>query len=211
MCIRDSQNIERAGSLTTAFDVGAPRTTVTDADGAPPHTTPAKQLWENLERFLEQVLPLAEQLGLKLALHPDDPPLESFWGQDQIITSIDALERVTNLSPSPANGVCFCSGSLGPAGGDLVEGVKRLGRKIHFAHLRNTRGTAECFEETWHDNGELDLPGVVKALHEIGYAGSIRPDHAPSMLGEPNETPGYEMKGRLFAAGYLRGLIHASR
>ena len=121
------------------------------------------------------------------------------------------MPALPRLSPSSANGVCFCSGSLGPAGEDLAQGVKRLGDRIHFVHLRNTRGTAERFEETWHDNGELDLPGVVKALHEIGYTGTIRPDHAPSMLGETNETPGYEMKGRLFAAGYLRGLIHASR
>jgi mannonate dehydratase len=210
-CRTTCENPERGGSLTTAFDVDAPRgTTVTDAAGAPANSTPASELWDNLERFLHTVIPVAESVGIKLALHPDDPPLAKLWGQEQIITSIDALERVTQLVPSPNNGVCFCTGSLGPAGEDLVAGVKRLGDRIHFVHLRNTRGTAERFQETWHDNGDLDLPAIVRGLRELGYAGTIRPDHAPSMLGEPNLTPGYEMQGRIFAAGYLRGLIQSA-
>lgn len=207
-CRTTAENPERGGSLTTAFDIDAARgETVTDADGAPVRGTPAAALWDNLERFLNEVLPVAEDAGIRLALHPDDPPLTTLWGQEQIVTSVESLARVVDLAPSSSNGVCFCTGSLGPAGEDLVAGVKRLGERIHFVHLRNTRGTAGRFQETWHDNGDLDLPAVVRALAGIGYAGTLRPDHAPSMLGEANDTPGYEMKGRLFAAGYLRGLM----
>ncbi len=82
---------------------------------------------------------------------------------------------------------------------------------LAFVHLRNVTGTAERFRETWHDNGDIDLAAVMRALHEIGYSGTFRPDHAPSMAGEPNDHPGYEMLGRLFAAGYLRGLLQATR
>jgi len=84
-----------------------------------------------------------------------------------------------------------------------------LADKIFFVHARNVRGTAKHFVETWHDNGEINMVDVIKALKQIGYAGTIRPDHAPSMAGESNETPGYEMLGRLYAAGYLKGIFQA--
>ena len=193
----------------TEFSLAHAGTNVTDADGAPPASRPAAALWENLERFLHEVLPVAEACGVRLALHPDDPPLAEFNGQPQIITSNEALQRVVDLAPSPANGICYCVGSLYPAGVDVVAGIRALGPHIAFVHARNVRGTATHFTETWHDNGAIDMPAVFRALKEVGYTGSVRPDHAPSMAGETNETPGYEMLGRLFAAGYLRGLMQA--
>ena len=209
-CRTTKLNPERGGSYTTGFDHGADQRTITDADGAPETKTSAKELWENLERFLDQVLPVAEEAKVKLAIHPDDPPLPEFWGNEQIITSVEAMERVTELAPSPSNGICFCTGSLGPTGKDLVAGIRILKEHIHFVHLRNTTGDAGSFRETWHDNGDLDLPSIVRALKEIGYDGTIRPDHVPSMLGDSNEAPGYEMQGRLYAAGYIRGLMQSS-
>jgi mannonate dehydratase len=201
---------ERGGSRVTEFDLVHVGRNVTDADGKPPQPTPAQQLWENLERFLHAVLPVAEDAGITLALHPDDPPLPSLLGQERIIYSNAALRRVVELAPSPSNGICYCVGSLHPAGEDVIAGIRDLAEHIVFVHARNVRGTAEHFVETWHDNGEIDMPAVIRALREIGYGGTLRPDHAPSMAGEMNETPGYEMLGRLFAAGYLRGLIQAA-
>ena len=87
---------------------------------------------------------------------------------------------------------------------------EELPKVIDFLHARNVRGTASHFVETWHDNGEIDMPAVIRALKQSGYRGTLRPDHAPSMAGETNESPGYEMLGRLFAAGYLRGLMQAA-
>ena len=200
---------ERGGSLVTEFSLAHAGTNVTDADGAPPASRPAAALWENLERFLHEVLPVAEACGVRLALHPDDPPLAEFNCQPQIITSNEALQRVVDLAPSPANGICYCVGSLYPAGVDVVAGIRALGPHIAFVHARNVRGTAMHFTETWHDNGAIDMPAVFRALKDVGYSGSVRPDHAPSMAGETNETPGYEMLGRLFTAGYLRGLMQA--
>lgn len=202
--------VERGGALVTEFNLAHVGRNVTDADGKPPQPTPAPQLWDNLEFFLHEVLPVAEDAGIKLALHPDDPPLPELLGQPRIIVSNAAFQRVVRLAPSPANGVCYCVGSLHPAGEDVLAGIRTLGEKIFFVHARNVRGTAAHFTETWHDNGEIDMAAVIRALKGIGYTGTLRPDHAPSMAGETNATPGYEMLGRLFAAGYLRGLIHAT-
>lgn len=201
--------LERGGAKVTEFNLAHVGRNVTDADGRPPQPTPVPQLWGNLERFLNDVLPVAEEAGIRLALHPDDPPLPSLLGQDRIIFSNAALRRAVDLVPSPANGICYCVGSLHPAGEDLLAGIRLLADKIFFVHARNVRGTASHFVETWHDNGDIHLPSVIRELQGIGYLGTIRPDHAPSMAGETNETPGYEMLGRLFASGYLRGLIHA--
>ena len=201
---------ERGGALVTEFNLADVGRNVTDADGPPPACTTAARLWENLERFLHDVLPVAESCGVKLAIHPDDPPLAEFNGQPQIINSIAALRRVVDLAPSPSNGICYCVGSLHPAGEDVIAGIRSLGDHIVFVHARNVRGTASHFQETWHDNGEIDMVAVFRELKEIGFEGSVRPDHAPSMAGETNETPGYEMLGRLFAAGYLRGLMQAA-
>ncbi len=201
---------ERGGARVTEFNLANVGRNVTDADGKPPVPTPAAQLWENLERFLNEVLPVAEDAGIKLALHPDDPPLPELLGQERILFSNAALRRAVELVPSPSNGICYCVGSLQPAGEDVIAGIQSLAEKIFFVHARNVRGTASHFIETWHDNGEIDMPAVIRTLRDIGYKGTLRPDHAPSMAGESNATPGYEMLGRLFAAGYLRGLMQSA-
>ena len=120
------------------------------------------------------------------------------------------MQRVVDLVPSPVNGLCYCQGTFAPAGEDPVEGITRLGPHIHFAHFRNTVGRAERFREAFHDNGDIDMPAVIAAYHRVGFQGAIRPDHAPSMAGESNESPGYEMLGRLYAAGYMKGLMQAT-
>mgnify|MGYP006292981835 FL=1 len=200
----------RGGAKATAFRLGDTGTNVTDADGLPARRTSAQALWDNLHRFLDETVPVAEKCGIRLALHPDDPPLDEFAGQPRIMHTNAALLRATELVPSPANGICYCVGSLWPAGEDVIAGIRALGSRIAFVHARNVRGTAADFVETWHDDGAIDMPAVFRALKEIGFTGTVRPDHAPSMAGEPNDTPGYEMLGRLFAAGYLRGLMQSA-
>jgi mannonate dehydratase len=90
-----------------------------------------------------------------------------------------------------------------------VTGIRRLAPHIHFAHFRNVVGRAEHFRETFHDNGAINMPAVMRTYHDIRFTGVIRPDHAPSMAGETNEHPGYEILGRLYAAGYMKGLMQA--
>ena len=202
---------ERGDALVTAFDLAKVDNNVTDAEGKPPEPTPAERLWKNLSGFLEELIPLAEDAGIKLALHPDDPPLPSLRGQDRIINSVTALQKVTQLVDSSSNGICFCQGSLAPAGEDIPEAIRKLNGKIVFAHFRNVKGTAEKLQECFHDNGDIDMPEAMRAYHDIGYEGTIRIDHAPSLVGEPNDHPGYEMLGRLYAAGYVKGLMQATR
>ncbi len=201
---------ERGGSFVTEFNLRNVGHNVTDADGQPPQHLSTAQLWENYERFLHAVLPVAEDANIRLALHPDDPPLAELSGQPRIMNTNAALLRAVNLAPSRSNALCYCVGSLHPAGEDVLAGIRQLAPHLAFFHARNVRGQADHFVETWHDNGEIDLPAVFRTLKEIGYSGTVRPDHAPSMAGESNETPGYEMLGRLFAAGYLRGLMQAA-
>ncbi len=200
---------ERGGARVTAFHLEDIGVNHTDAEAGQHPPISAEDLWNNLRFFLEEVVPVAEQCGIKLALHPDDPPLPELCGQPRIIISHDAMQRVVDLVPSRVNGLCYCQGSLAPAGENPVEGIRRLGQHIHFAHFRNVVGTARNFRETFHDNGDIDMVEAMRAYHDIGYTGTIRPDHAPSMAGESNETPGYEMLGRLYAAGYMKGLMQA--
>jgi mannonate dehydratase len=203
-----AESPERAGSKATAFDISQiGKGNQTDADGLPEKVTSADELWDNLERFLNDIIPTCEDAGIQLALHPDDPPLAELQGQPRIIINHAAYEKVVKLVDSPANGICYCTGSLGPTGEDLIAGIQNLASHIVFAHVRNIRGTSENFSETWHDNGDLDIPKIMQAFADCGFQGTIRPDHAPSMAGETNETPGYEVLGKLFAAGYLRALM----
>ena len=171
----------------------------------------AERLWDNLAYFLERVVPVAEQAGVRLAIHPDDPPWPIF-GLPRIITDARALERLVALVDSPANGVTFCTGSLGAsAENDLPAMVRRLGGRIHFAHCRNVRITGERrFHETAHPStcGSLDLFQVLSALRDVGFAGPMRPDHGRMIWGETGR-PGYGLYDRALGVTYLQGLWEA--
>jgi len=168
----------------------------------------AERLWDNLAYFLERVAPVAEQAGVRLAIHPDDPPWPIF-GLPRIITDAAALERVVGLVDSPANGVTFCTGSLGAnPENDLPAMVRRLGARIHFAHCRNVLVTGDRrFHETAHPSafGSVDLHAVLSALRDIGFTGPMRPDHGRMIWGETGR-PGYGLYDRALGAMYLQGL-----
>lgn len=174
------------------------------------------QLWDNLGYFLERVVPVAESVGVKLAIHPDDPPWPIF-GLPRVITSGDALARVTALVDRPANGVTFCTGSLGADPSiDLPAAVRRLGDRIHFAHCRNVRVTGgrtpgtRAFHEAPHPTayGSVDMLAVLRALHAVGFAGPARPDHGRMIWGERGR-PGYGLHDRALGAAYLQGVWEA--
>lgn len=174
-------------------------------------------LWDHLAFFLERVAPVAEAAGVRLAIHPDDPPW-SVFDLPRIITSGAALERVTQLTDSPANGVCLCTGSLGadPEEAErLPSTARRLAGRVYFAHLRNVHTTGErSFYETPHPSGDVDLGAVLAALRESGFSGPLRPDHGRMIWGEeerPNVRPGYGLYDRALGATYLLGLWHAGR
>jgi mannonate dehydratase len=168
----------------------------------------AERLWDHLAYFLERVVPVAEQAGVRMAIHPDDPPWPIF-GLPRIICRGRDLERLLKLVDRPANGVTFCTGSLGALPeNDLPAMVRRLGARIHFAHCRNVRITGERrFHETPHPSalGGVDLRAVLSALRDVAFAGPMRPDHGRMIWGERGR-PGYGLYDRALGATYLQGL-----
>ena len=203
---------ERGGALVTGFDLSLLDQAVSLDDASRPleyQEISADQLWENLAYFLERVIPEAERLGIELAMHPDDPPLDEFMGRARIMNSVENFERLVSLVPSQSNGICFCQGTFAEIGVDIPVTIRRLGPHIRYVHCRDVRGQRDSFVETFHDNGPTDMVAAMQAYKEIGFSGSIRPDHVPQLCGEEDGEPGYTMLGRLFAFGYLRGLMQA--
>ena len=169
----------------------------------------AEKLWDNYERFLRIVIPAAESCGVKMAVHPDDPPWGIF-GLPRIVTGEKSIERLLKTVDSPSNGLTFCTGSLGADPGNDLPGIARkYAKRIPFAHLRNVRITGERrFHETAHptDCGSLDMYAIVKALVEGGFDGYVRPDHGRMIWGETGRG-GYGLYDRALGAAYLNGLF----
>ncbi len=197
----------RGGALVTAFDYEATEDLPLTQYGEVSKET----LWKNLEYFLKAVVPEAEKAGIKLAMHPDDPQVDSIRGISRIMTTADAFKRLLDIYPSPNNGITMCQGNFALMGEDIPALIEYFGKrkKIHFVHFRNVRGGKFNFEETFHDEGIIDMYKAMKAYYDIGFKGPIRPDHVPTMAGDSNEHPGYSTIGTLFALGYMRGLMEA--
>jgi mannonate dehydratase len=171
--------------------------------------TPEK-IWDQLRRFLDELLPIAEQCGVTLAMHPDDPPLPELLGKPRIMHCVENFERLMQLAPSRFNTICFCQGTFATMNVDIPAAIRRLGPHISYVHFRDVKGHPESFAETFHDNGPTNMAAAMRAYHEIGFRGVMRPDHVPQLHGEDEGEPGYTMLGRLFAYGYMRGLMQAT-
>lgn len=205
-CRTDTRVPARGGAITNRFQLAA-----LDSAPVPPEDRVAEeQLWRNYEYFLRAVLPAAARAGVALALHPDDPPLSPLRGVGRIFTSPAAFDRALALSASPSHAVTFCQANFRLMGGDLAEVARRLAPRIAFVHFRDVAGTAEDFTETFHDAGPTDMPAMLRLYHELGFRGPIRLDHVPSLAGEEDLPHGYAYLGRLFALGYLKGLLDAA-
>jgi len=210
---------ERGGARVTAFNLAdAEQAVKLDhsggeefAEAKSDQCISADSLWNNLEKFMKAVVPVAEKAGISLAMHPDDPPLSELFGNARIMNSVGNFERLVDLVPSPSNGICYCQANFVAMGAEIPETVRRLGKRISYVHFRDVRGTAESFVETFHDNGPTDMAEAIGVLKEVGFNGPIRPDHVPQLEGEGDENPGYTMLGRLFAFGYIRGLLHGTQ
>lgn len=206
---------ERGGAKVTGFDLNSHKI-IRDQNYSIPEgfnaVTTEQELWDNLEYFLERVLPVAEKAGVKLAMHPDDPPLSPVDGQPSIMTGIDQMERLVKLAPSTSNTVCFCQGTFASRGDiDIYEAIEQLAPYISFVHFRDVVGSVPSFRESFIDNGKTDMAKAMRAYLKLAQSSEIciRPDHVPTMEGETNENPGYEMLGRLHALGYMKGLMNA--
>ena len=166
-----------------------------------------EKLWENLEYFIKEIMPVAEEAGVKMAIHPDDPPYDIF-GLPRIITNKENLERFINLYDSPNNGLTMCSGSLGAEpSNDFPEMLRYFLEKgrVNFVHARNIKLTGgKSFQESAHvsEYGSIDMYEVIKAMADFNYTGPIRPDHGRMIWGETGK-PGYGLFDRALGATYL--------
>lgn len=191
---------ERGGALTSGFDLR-------EIDNDVPLKITKAELWKNYEYFLRAVLPVAEEAGVKLGLHPDDPPLSSLLGYSRIFTGAEAFRRALKIVDSPSNGITFCQATFRAMGEDVFKLIEEFGKKIFFLHFRDITGTRECFRETFHDNGPTDMPALLSAVQKYVPDCLVRPDHTPTMAGESNEHFGYTMQGNIFAVGYIKGIM----
>ncbi len=163
-----------------------------------------EKLWENLEYFLKKVIPIAEEAKVKLALHPDDPPIDfSLGGAPRIIISPENYQKVFDLVPSQSNAMLFCQGCFAEMGIDVVRSIKYFAEKnkICMVHFRNIRGTPHNFVETFIDEGEIDMFETMKAYRDSGFFGPFIVDHIP--------TISQSLASKAYAIGYIRATIQA--
>ena len=167
----------------------------------------AEALFQNLVYFLRAILPIAQEAGVRLAVHPDDPPW-SIFDIPRIISTADDLAQLFEAVPHPNNGITFCSGSFGArADNNLVEMIQQFSDRIHFIHLRNVHRTGERdFYETAHPSGDINMADVIHTLLNYGVDAPLRPDHGRMIWGETGRA-GYGLYDRALGAVYLAGLI----
>jgi len=195
----DNRIPERGGAKVTGFRL---------ADFTPTDKViTAQELWENYTYFLNAVIPEAEKHGIRLALHPDDPPLSHLGNVERIMINLKNIQKAMTIVPSPMLGVTYCQATYKMMGEDVYAAARALADKIFFIHFRNCRGKVTDFHETFHDNGEIDMAKMIALYRELGLNVPIRVDHVPQMAGEDAGVAGYTALGRLYAIGYLKGLL----
>ena len=167
-------------------------------------------MWDNYEYYMSRVLPVAEEAGVTLALHPDDPPVPSLGGVARIFRNFAGFKRAIDTFDSPHHGLDFCMGcwsEMGPDG--VLDAVRHFGGRgrIVYVHFRDVQGQVPCFNECFIDEGNVDTFAVVQALHEVSFGGFLITDHVPRMVDDTD----WGHRGRAYAIGYIRALIDVAR
>ncbi len=193
----------RGGARSTRFDLA----THADAPLSHGRVFTDEEMWDNYTYYLERVLPVAEEAGVRLALHPDDPPVDSLGGVARIFRSFEHFERAMDTFDSPMHGLDFCMGCWSEMGGhdNVVRAIRHFGDqgKIIYIHFRDVLGPVHSFHETFIDCGQVDTFEVVKTLKEVGFDGFMITDHVPVIV---DDTP-WGHRGRAHCIGYMQALI----
>jgi mannonate dehydratase len=178
---------------------------------ASPVTPPISEekMWDNITYFLKAMVPAAEQSGVRMALHPDDPPvphgIPPLAGAAHIASNFDQFHRIFGIVPSPSNGMLFCQGCVTEMQGvDVYDAIRQMGTidKIVMVHFRNVHGSFPRFQETFVDNGDVDMYRAMQAYRDVGFKGPFSLDHSPVF-------PGAQIANQAFVIGYLRALIQS--
>ncbi len=194
----------RGGSMFTAYDHSLMKNAPLCGD----HPIDDEEQWANFEYFFRQVMPVAEAAGVKMALHPDDPPISPIAGVASIFRSVDAFQRAIDMVPSPYNGLLFCQGCYTEMLGQGVYGaIRHFGEqgKIFYVHYRNVVGQLPVFRETFVDDGDIDMLKAMRIYHETGFDGPMMPDHYGRVVGD---TP-YMHRSRAHAIGFMKAMMLA--
>ena len=167
-----------------------------------------EQVWDNVTYFLEAVIPVAEEAGVRMGLHPDDPPISPIGGVARVFRSHAALKRFVEIVPSGSNCLGFCQGTISEMPENVLDAIRYFGNqdKICYVHFRNVSGTVPSFSETFIDEGHVDMYEAMKAYKEVGYDGPIIDDHVPDM--EVGSTR--QFASHAYAMGYMRALVQAA-
>lgn len=202
---RTESAVGRGGARYSTFDYDE---LMADPPHVPEKVISEERMWENIAYFLERTVPVAEEAGVTMALHPDDPPLpEPLGGAARIVSTLEQYKRIFNLRPSDSNAMLFCQGCVAEMGVDVYDAIRDIGAlgKIAYVHFRNITGTPHHFEEVFIDEGQVDMIRAMETYRDIGFNGPFMMDHTPQ-FGEGDV--GW-WAGRAFAVGYMRAAIQA--
>lgn len=210
---RTPNAIGRGGVIVTAFDISKLDTTplvagVQTLDLMEGQTVTRAQMWDNYTYFIKAVLPVAEQAGVKLALHPDDPPIEELGGIPRLFSSAEGFQRaVEEIAPSEYHGLDFCMGCFSEMGPGVIEAIRYFGerRKIFYVHFRDVQGCSPVFQECFLGEGNVDVVMAMRTLKEVGFDGFIIDDHVAKMIDDSD----WNHRGHAHATGYILGLVDA--
>lgn len=172
--------------------------------GYRPETT-TEQLWERLTWFLNHIIPVAEEAGVRLAAHPDDPPLEFVRGQPRLVNQPHLYQKLLDIKPSKSNALEFCLGTIAEMSeGNVYEAVQQYASQdaMAYVHFRNVKGKVPHYHETFIDEGDIDMLKVLTILKENNYTGVLIPDHTPQMS---CDAPWHA--GMAYAMGYMQALL----
>lgn len=195
----ESKPSGRGGAIVRHFDYEKAK----QAPPEPGFAASVAEVWDRITYFLKRVIPVAEMANVKLACHPDDPPVPTIRGETRVLGSMEGMKRLIEIVPSASNCLNFCQGTVAEMGVDVIEAIRYFGSrgKIQHVHFRNIKGSVPLFDESFIDDGDADMIQALRTYKEVGYKGTIMPDHWPGVVGDSSRI------GEAHALGYLMALM----
>ncbi|MBM3240000.1 TIM barrel protein [Candidatus Poribacteria bacterium] len=194
-------SVERGGAHVTSFDYESAK----DAPLTHGRVYTEEEMWDNYTYFIKAIVPVAEAANVKLALHPDDPPVPSLGGVARIFRNFAGFKQAIEIVDSKGHGLDFCQGCWSEMGGNVYAAIRYFGerKKIFYVHFRNVKGTVPKFAESFINTGDTDMYKAMRIYKEVGFNGMMIPDHVPHIAGDT----GWSYRSRAYAIGYMTALL----